>query len=400
MDKQNVSNTYVPLKPPFKIIKHGPKIGVQIGTHRVIVAGGNPFRTETHDYPVVAAENRIAALKNSDFHVDGSCDGEVWDNVETKHVSVLCETGISLKWQQFIEILWHDHARYGDIRQPINKVLIYEKIIKNIISMMLPSPDLYTIHLYTESSTEGTPEVVRSARDDVFALNVVWTDDLDELENRLIRDLKTYLLILSPNRSTNYWHMHYETEEERLLPLVERLNANSSATSFRKSIMASFTVTALPTYEKENSSPSSPTLPAEKHGKHYYGKNINIFHPNLDPDKIAKTILTLDRIKAGNKKIADRHFCLILYKVFHGHPSCMTTDDKSKLLDWVKYNCKIYFETHDLKKVKLDREEEQRVEIYHAVFADRQPNGKWYFKKQYYRTDAHGFPLQSIEGVW
>lgn len=252
MDNKTVNTIYVASQPPYKIIKYGNKIGVQIGTQRVIIAGGNPFRTETHDSPVVAAENRIAALKDNDYILDGNCDGEVWDNIETKNVSVLCDAGVCLEWQQFIKILWHDHARLGDSRLPINKVFLFEKLVSYNKSMMLPSPDLYTLHLLTETSAEGIPYVVRTERDDVFAVNVEWTDSEDDLEKRLLADLRDYLLILSPNRSTNLWHMHYETEEERLRLLVERLNANPKATSFRKQMMASITIKALPPYEEKD----------------------------------------------------------------------------------------------------------------------------------------------------
>ena len=93
--------------------------------------------------------------------------------------------------------------------------------------------------------------MVRTKKEDVFALNVEWSDNLIELENRLVSDLKSYLLILSPNRRTNFWQMHYETEEDRLRPLMERLNANPKAISFRNQIMASFTVKAIPPYEKK-----------------------------------------------------------------------------------------------------------------------------------------------------
>ena len=253
MDNQTVNTYYVALQPPYKIIKHGNKIGVQIGTQRVVVAGGNPFRTETHDYPVVAAENRIAALKDNDYRLDGSSDGEIWDNVETKNVSVLCDAGVCLEWEQFIEILWHDHARLGNPRQQINKVYLFNKIVSYNKHMMLPPPDLYTLHLHTLISEEGFPYVVRTKKEDVFALNVEWSDNLIELENRLVSDLKSYLLILSPNRRTNFWQMHYETEEDRLRPLMERLNANPKAISFRNQIMASFTVKAIPPYEKKES---------------------------------------------------------------------------------------------------------------------------------------------------
>ena len=91
----------------------------------------------------------------------------------------------------------------------------------------------------------------------------------------------------------------------------------------------------------------------KQHGKHYYGEDIAIFHENLDPGKIANKILLLDRKKAGGKKIAVRHFILILYNVFSNHPGCMTTMQKKKFVKWVKYNCKIYFEIDHLKNVEL-----------------------------------------------
>ena len=48
MDNKTVNTIYVASQPPYKIIKYGNKIGVQIGTQRVIIAGGNPFRTEEY----------------------------------------------------------------------------------------------------------------------------------------------------------------------------------------------------------------------------------------------------------------------------------------------------------------------------------------------------------------
>lgn len=399
MNNKTTSTNYIALQPPYKIIKHGLKIGVQIGTQVLTITNFKPLSIETHNYPVVIAEDRIDALKEKDFHVDGSCDSEIWDNVEAKQVSVLCEAGVCLTWQQFIKILWHDHARLADPRLPIKKVRIFKKLLKYNKSMMLPSPGLYDIHLQIESSAGNKPCVVRSSEDDVFALNVEWTENLKELENRLVLDLKEYMPIISPNRSTNFWHMHYETNEERLLPLVERLNTNNNATSFRNTAMASFVVTAITPYEEDNAQKEAQQIPDEKHGEHYFGKDVKIFHLNLDTNKIAQAISKLDRNKGGNKQIAVRNFCLILYKVFSRHSGCLTTNKRTFFLDWIKFNCKLYFESNDLKKVKLDCEEKQKVEEYHALFADKQPNGIWYFKKQYYKTDNFGKPLQSIDGL-
>ena len=248
MDKI-VNTTYVPLQPPYKVIKHKNKIGVQIGTQMVTISGGSPFKIETHNYPVVAAEDRITPSHDKNHSFDASSEGEVWDNVETKQVSVLCDAGTPLSWVEFIKILWHDHARLRRRSEKINKVYIFEHLIKYNKCQELPSPGQYTIHLHTESS-DGEPEVVRSAEDDVFALNVEWTDDTAVLEKKVVSDLLEYLLIISKNRLARFWRMSYETTEERLIPLVERLNANPQATSFKKTLMSSIVVTALLPYEE------------------------------------------------------------------------------------------------------------------------------------------------------
>ena len=270
MDNKIVSTTYVPLQPPYKIIKHGYKIGVQIGTQRVTIAGGSPLKIETRNYPVVAAEDRIKALRDEKFTVDSSCEGEVWDNVESKEVSVLCELGTQLHWMDFIKILWHDHSRLGNHCEKIQKVHIFNKIIRYNGSQELPSPGFHTIHLLTEMSG-GMPEVVCSARDDVFALNVAWADDPALLASSLEADLLDYLLIIAPNRSANYWHLTYETADERLLPVVERLNASRRATSFKNTIMGSFTVTAVLPYEENvnrtDTKPSPHLIPSRKEGR-------------------------------------------------------------------------------------------------------------------------------------
>lgn len=139
----------------------------------------------------------------------------------------------------------------------------------------------------------------------------------------------------------------------------------------------------------------------KQHGEHYYGKDIAIFHENLDPRKIANKILLLDRKKAGGKKIGDRNFILILYNVFSNHPGCMTTRKKIDLMNWVKFNCKIYFKTDHLRNVTLDDEEMKKIDLYHAEFANKQPNGKWYFKKEFYQIDPKTkAPKKSIDGAW
>ena len=130
----------------------------------------------------------------------------------------------------------------------------------------------------------------------------------------------------------------------------------------------------------------------EEHGEHYRGKNVGIFHENLDPDKIASAIIAINR-----KGIPKRNFCLILHSVFCSLNGCLTVTTKAKFLDWIKFNCKIYFDSTDLKGVKLRENEELKIEEYKAIFADKQMDGRWIFNKKYYRTDPQGNPLQGIE---
>ena len=70
-------------------------------------------------------------------------------------------------------------------------------------------------------------------------------------------------------------------------------------------------------------------------------------------------------------------------------------------MNWVKFNCKIYFKTNHLRNVTLNDEEMKKIDLYHAEFANKQPNGKWYFKKEFYQIDPKTkAPKKSIDGAW
>lgn len=266
MDNRSVSTTYVSLPPPYQIIKHGHNIGVKIGTQRVTITSEPPLRIETHNFPVVAEEEAITPETSQEIEFE-RCTGKVWDNIEEKDVSVLGIVGKPITWMEFIKILWHDHARMGDPQGKIQKLPIYNKILKyNKTQQILCG--FHTIHLQIYRSNEQ-PEAVRSAEDDIFALNVAWDNDPAVLASRLEEDLMGYLLIISPNRQAKLWHLTYETTEKRLLPVVERLNASKKATSFRNTMMASITIKALPMYDEkaEIFSDKKPTTPPKKKGE-------------------------------------------------------------------------------------------------------------------------------------
>lgn len=131
---------------------------------------------------------------------------------------------------------------------------------------------------------------------------------------------------------------------------------------------------------------------AQQHGEHYRGKNVCIFHENLDTNKIASAIIAINR-----NGIPVRNFCLILHSVFTSLNGSLTVTTKSKFIDWIKFNCKIYFDSTDLKGVKLKDKEELKIEEYKAIFADKQMDGRWIFNKKFYKIDLQGNPLQGIE---
>ena len=275
MKQKNINTTYIPLQKPYRIIKYGNKMGVQIGTQVVTITYENPFKIETHNYPYVAIENNDTTSKDIPFDVDESSEGEVWDNVDSKKVYEIAKLDSPISWDYFIKVLWHDHARLGDRQQKIQKYYIFKKLLKYYQRMEVPGPGMYTIHLYTEMREEK-PYVVRSMEDDTFALNVAWHEDPEALEKAIEADLMDYLLILSPNRSTNNWILHYETQEERLLPLVERLNANDITTRFKNRIMGNFTVRCIMPYGD-----STPPLP--------HKREIKKDKKSFDPDTFRET---------------------------------------------------------------------------------------------------------------
>ena len=59
MDNKIVSTAYVPLQPPYQIIKYDHDVAMQIGTLIVTIQkGGKDYQIETHSHPVVSYENK------------------------------------------------------------------------------------------------------------------------------------------------------------------------------------------------------------------------------------------------------------------------------------------------------------------------------------------------------
>ena len=89
-----VRTTYVPLQPPYQIIKYGKDVGMQIGTLiatvPALIEEDSSFQIETHSFPVVTYGNKEKAPKNKHLFDKDFSEGVVWNRVELRDVSTIC----------------------------------------------------------------------------------------------------------------------------------------------------------------------------------------------------------------------------------------------------------------------------------------------------------------------
>ena len=187
MENQNISSTCMPLLPPYQIIKYGHDIGMQIGTLILTKLVENDekhsFRIETHSYPIVAYENKETIPQNKSLFSHNFMEGVVWNRVELKKVSTVCFCNSHLSWSEFVNILWDDNDRFPKTYE-IQRFM-FNILPKYGVSIDRPQPREYIMHLYTDV-LDGMPTTIKSRRDDCFALNVEWSEDVDALAGRII----------------------------------------------------------------------------------------------------------------------------------------------------------------------------------------------------------------------
>jgi hypothetical protein len=254
-------------------------------------------------------------------------------------------------------------------------------------SITLNAPGSCPIHLSLVTDADGQPLAVSSKHDDLFALYALWDDDPAAMEGSILNILQDYLLFFQQK-----WHirwpclLRYESTDERLSLLVERLNANPRTTSLRRMRTAIITVTADMPYKKDVPAPAPEpahaTEESQQHSEHYYGEDVKIFNKNLNPKKIADAIKGID-----HKGIPLRHFILMLYETLTSFPGILVDTEKTKFVSWIKHNCQLYHESRDLKKVQLTKAEKEKIEEYKAIFAVKQLNGTWIFNKKFNLPD-------------
>lgn len=118
----------------------------------------------------------------------------------------------------------------------------------------------------------------------------------------------------------------------------------------------------------------------------------DIFHENLDPDKIARAV-----IKIARGDMAERHFLKVLHETFKSLQPSLRKKSEPKFVQWMNANCGFDIATSYLKDIKLSDDEKKKIEEYKAIFAVKQMDGSWVFNRKFYKKNKQGEYLQSIE---
>ncbi len=129
----------------------------------------------------------------------------------------------------------------------------------------------------------------------------------------------------------------------------------------------------------------------ENHNWEYYGKDLKIFHDNLDTNKIAEAVMTLPR---GDVK-SHRKFFYTVYTAFDTL-HWLTCNTMTKFISWMKFHSKIYFETNNFKNIDFDADMELLLPRILEVFSTEVSEGCYEDKDYYYKKDKQGLYLKKI----
>lgn len=244
MDNKIVSTTYVPLQPPYQIIKYTGDIAMQIGTLIVTIQKeGNVndlgYEIETHSHPVVSYENKDSLVDQFghrlEKHMEGHqfLEGAVWNYVEVKDVTTICFSDTKLPWREFIDFLNRDVDKRM-MTEALPSVAMYWSLKRLGVRIERPiDSGPHIVHFDTRQPKHpDDPPVVRSRAGDIFCLNAR-ADNKDIMWEQLTRRLETYMMIFrdGTKNSESPYLIKYETEEERYRPLVDKLNNSPQFTS-------------------------------------------------------------------------------------------------------------------------------------------------------------------------
>lgn len=257
MNNSIVSTSYVPLQPPYQIIKYDEDVAMQIGTLIVTIQKGGrsdekAYKISTHSHPVVAYENKNdERLTNEQLTTHQFLEGAVWNNVEVKDVLTVCLTGATLTWKQFIEILEQDTFTHRYRTRP--HVMLYWQLKKLGVTVLPPEDRTCYLKLHLaiqpeeaglSLQTDHTSPIylnVSVVEDDyeegVFSYNAArktwysskWINDAD-LELALHTQLLNYKNVLRDllyNEEDSHFTVTYATDADQFEQVVKSLNEDN-----------------------------------------------------------------------------------------------------------------------------------------------------------------------------
>lgn len=256
IDKINFSTTYVPLQPPYQIIKYGGDIAMQIGTLIVTTPkSGKEYEIETHSHPVVMyGDKNNPELANRQLTNHYYLEGAVWNHVEVRDVTTLCLSGAKLEWREFLEILEIECIRECMYRAA-PQIGIYWELKKLGVKILPPEERECTINLCIYPQPEEAGLSLQAQRGDLLFLNVSvaedddqngienvfyiektqtwdshkWKDD-EQVDIELSSQLQHYRYVLRDllyNEEVNHFTVTYKTSVKRFQKMVNELNGIS-----------------------------------------------------------------------------------------------------------------------------------------------------------------------------
>lgn len=233
MENKITSTTYVPLQPPYQIIKYSGAIAMQIGTMVVTIQKeGNVndigYNIVTHSHPVVIYEDKSKVDMTTQLSAHHFLEGSVWNYVEVKDVTTVCMNGSHLLWKEFIDFLTYDVDHRLCIAQP--STAMYWNLQDLGVEVESPAIEKYVVYLEKRLSPDGRTPVIRSRAGSIILLNAPAVD-LEEAWRILDNELRNYMYVIRnrqrPNKS---FHITFMTEEEEFRDIVERINSRQEYT--------------------------------------------------------------------------------------------------------------------------------------------------------------------------
>lgn len=254
MDNKIVSTAYVPLQPPYQIIKYDHDVAMQIGTLIVTIQkGAKDYQIETHSHPVVAYENKEReGMADNQLTRHQLLEGAVWNKVEVRDVTTVCLAGATLTWKQFLEVLEYDTflSRYSHIPD----MLLYWGLKKLGVKVLPPEVRECTVRLGLRIQPEESGLALQSDESSEIFINVsvakedhvyfnkntqTWCSDawkekafIWQETTAQLYDYRHILRDLLFKEEVTQFTVHYTTDDEQFQSIIDNLNTSFSQLAY------------------------------------------------------------------------------------------------------------------------------------------------------------------------